>query len=81
VGRVCRVKRFETGSRNAVNVSLMMKRFKWRCGSGWGNCQKTSVLRVSTHCLRRWDKRISVGGGYVEKWMFFPYSNITCFTF
>jgi hypothetical protein len=31
--------------------------------------------------LKRWDKCINVGGGYVEKLMFLPGSNITCFTF
>jgi hypothetical protein len=31
--------------------------------------------------VKRWDKCINVGGGYVEKYMFFPVSNITCFTF
>jgi hypothetical protein len=31
--------------------------------------------------VKRWDKRSNVGGGYVEKQMFFPGSNITCFTF
>jgi hypothetical protein len=30
--------------------------------------------------VRRWDKCISDGGGYVEKF-FFPGSNITCFMF
>jgi hypothetical protein len=45
-----------------ANVSLMTKRLKRSCGSGWGNSQRTSVLRVST----RWDKCISVGGGCVE---------------
>jgi hypothetical protein len=40
-------------SRKAVlnwvaNVSLMTKRLKRRCGSGWNNSQKTSVLRVSS---------------------------------
>jgi hypothetical protein len=30
---------------------------------------------------KRWDKCIDVGGGYAEKEMFFPGSNIICFTF
>jgi hypothetical protein len=34
VGSVCRVKWFTTGSRNAINVSLMTKSLKRRCGSG-----------------------------------------------
>jgi hypothetical protein len=28
--------------------------------------------------VKRWDECINVGGGYVEKYMFFPGSNITC---
>jgi histone-lysine N-methyltransferase SETMAR len=32
--------------------------------------------------VKRWDKCMNVGGGYVQKCMFFfPGSNITCFTF
>jgi hypothetical protein len=34
----------------AANVSLMTKRLKRRCGNGWNNNQKTSMLQVSTHC-------------------------------
>jgi hypothetical protein len=30
--------------------------------------------------VKRWNKSI-IGGGYVEKYMFFPGSNITCSTF
>jgi hypothetical protein len=33
-----------------ANVSMMTKSLKRRCGSVWDNSQKTSVLRVSTHC-------------------------------
>jgi hypothetical protein len=44
-------------SRKAVhnwveNVSLMTKRLKRRCGSGWDNSQRTSMMRVATHWLR-----------------------------
>jgi hypothetical protein len=31
--------------------------------------------------IKRWDKCINVGGGYVGKCMFFSGWNITCFTF
>jgi hypothetical protein len=31
--------------------------------------------------VKRWDKCINVGRGHVEKLMFFPVSNVTCFTF
>jgi hypothetical protein len=30
--------------------------------------------------IKRWDKCISVGGGYVEKLMFFSGSTVTCFS-
>jgi hypothetical protein len=80
VGSVCRVKSFTSMLRNVANVSLMTKRLKRRCGSGRDNSQKTTMLRVST-LVKRWDKCISVGGGYVEKQMFSPGPNITCFTF
>jgi hypothetical protein len=49
VGSVCRVKRFTTGLTKAANVSLIKKTLKRRCGSGWDNSKKTSMLRVSTH--------------------------------
>jgi hypothetical protein len=45
--------------------------------SGWDNSQKTSVLRVSTH----WRSDGVSVSMLVEKQMFFPGSNITCFTF
>jgi hypothetical protein len=32
-----------------ADVSLMTKRLKRRCRSGWDKSQKTSMLRVSTH--------------------------------
>jgi hypothetical protein len=31
--------------------------------------------------VKGWNKSINVGGGYVEKLMLFPGSNITCLTF
>jgi hypothetical protein len=65
----------------AVNVSLMTKRLKRRCGSDSDNSQKTSMLWHSTQLVKRWEKCMNVGGGYVEKEVFFPGSNITCFTF
>jgi hypothetical protein len=35
--------------RYRANISLMTKRLNRRCGSGWDNSQKTSVLWVLTH--------------------------------
>jgi hypothetical protein len=70
VGPVCRVKRFKTGSRNC---HLGGKRFpddkevetevrKWLK-------QKSKDFYAAGFdaLVKRWDKCISVGGGYVEK--------------
>jgi hypothetical protein len=78
VGRVCSVKRFSLGGKRfADDEEVETEVRKW--------------LRQQWKCLyaagfdapvKRWDKCISVGGGYVEKRMFsFPASNFTCFTF
>jgi hypothetical protein len=73
-------------SRKAVynwvaNVSSMTKKLKRRCGSGWDNAQKTSMLRVSTH----WQSDGTSVSILVEDMSrnegFFPGWNITCFTF
>jgi hypothetical protein len=40
VGNVCLVKRFTAGSRDVALVTLMTKRLKRRCGSGWDNSQR-----------------------------------------
>jgi hypothetical protein len=42
---------------------------------------KNFYVRDFDALVKRWDKCINVGGGYVEKQMFPPGSNITCFTF
>jgi hypothetical protein len=49
-----------------VNFLLMMKRLKWMCKIG--REQPNDFCAVSYNTLvKRWDKCISVGGGYVEK--------------
>jgi hypothetical protein len=48
----------------------------------WLRRQSKDLCDVGFDALvKRWDKCISVGGGYVEKQMFSAISNITCFTF
>jgi histone-lysine N-methyltransferase SETMAR len=48
----------------------------------WLRQQSKDFCAAGSEALvKRWDKCINVGGGYVEKWMFFPGSNITCFAF
>jgi hypothetical protein len=67
VGRVCRVKRFATGSRNSlkdVRKSQMMpdqmrKRLRQHL--------KDVYAAGFEALVKRWDKCINVGGGYVEK--------------
>jgi hypothetical protein len=66
-GGVCHVKRFTTGSRNAANVSLIPKRFKQRYGSGREQSKEFFYAADFDALVKRWDKCINVGVGYVEK--------------
>jgi hypothetical protein len=61
VGSVRRIKRFTTGSRNLAEISLKTESFKRRCGSG--NSQYAASFDA---LVKRWDKCINAGGGYVE---------------
>jgi hypothetical protein len=67
VGSVCRIKRFTTGSRNSlkdVQKSQMMSEQVQK----WLSQQSKDFYAVGFDALvKRWDKCISVGGGYVEK--------------
>jgi hypothetical protein len=60
----------------------MKKRLKQRCGSDRENSSDICATGFDA-LVMRWNMCISVGGRYVEKWVFFfvPVSNITCFTF
>jgi hypothetical protein len=63
VGSVCRVKRFTAGPRNVADFSLITKRLKRRCGSGWDNSQNTYIYAAGFDALvKRWEKCINVGG-------------------
>jgi hypothetical protein len=48
-----------------ANVSLMTKRLKRRCGSGETTGRRL-LFRGFDSLVKRWDKCISVCGGYVE---------------
>jgi hypothetical protein len=50
-----------------ANISLITKRLKQRCKSGWDNSQKDFYAAGFDALVRRWDKCINVGGGYIEK--------------
>jgi hypothetical protein len=67
VGSVCRVKRFTTGSRNSLkavrNPQMMPDQLR-----KWLRQQPKYFYGAGFEALvKRWDKRINVGGGYVEK--------------
>jgi hypothetical protein len=67
VGNVCRVKRFTGGSRNSLKdagKSQMMPDQFWK----WPRQQSKDFYAAGfDELVKRWDKCISVGGGYVEK--------------
>jgi hypothetical protein len=82
VRSVCRLKRFTTGSRNChlggkyfaddEKVETVVPK--------WLRQKSKDFYAVGFDALvKRRDKCIIVGGGYVEEQMFFPGSNITCF--
>jgi hypothetical protein len=71
VGSVCRVKRFTTGSRNSlkdIRKSQMMPDQVRKCLE---QQPKDFYAAGFDALVKRWDKCISVGGGYVERKMFF----------
>jgi hypothetical protein len=49
-----------------ANVSLMTKRLKWWCRK-WLRQQSKDFCAAGFELIKRWDKYINVGGGYVEK--------------
>jgi hypothetical protein len=65
VGSVFHVKWFTSGSGNVANVSLMMKRLKWRCKSGREKSKDCYAVGFDA-LVKRWDMCINVGGGYVD---------------
>jgi hypothetical protein len=77
VGSVCRIKRFTAGSRNVADDDEVEIE-----GQKWFRQQSNGFYGAGLGTLvKRWGKCISVGGGYVEKYIFFPSSSITYFTF
>jgi hypothetical protein len=66
LGSVCRVKRFKTGSRNSlkgVRKSQMMP----DQAPKWLRQQSKTYAAGFDALVKRWDKCISIDGGYVEK--------------
>jgi hypothetical protein len=67
VGSVCRLKRFTTGSRNSfkdVQKSQMMPDLARK----WLKPQSEDLYSSGfDELVKRWDKCISVGGGYVKE--------------
>jgi hypothetical protein len=76
VGSVCRVKQFSLGGKRFADKGAETVLRKWL------KSQAKDFYAAGFYVMvKRWDKCIKVGGAYVEKYMFFPGSNITCFTF
>jgi hypothetical protein len=50
-----------------ANISMMTKRLKRRCGSGWDNSQENFYAAGFDALVKQWDKCMNVGGEYVEK--------------
>jgi hypothetical protein len=79
-GSICGVKRFTTGSRNSLKDVWKLQMRKRRCGSGWDNSQKTSMMGI-----RRTGRKM--GRMYQCWWRLcreinvLPGSNIRCLTF
>jgi hypothetical protein len=59
VKSACHIKRFTAGSRNVPDISLMTKRLKQRCGSGWSNFYAAGFDAL----VKRWGKCINVDEG------------------
>jgi hypothetical protein len=77
VGSVCSVKQFSLrGKRFADKGEVETEVRKWLI-----QLSKDFYAASFDALVKRWDKCINAGGEYVEKLMFFPGSNITCFTF
>jgi hypothetical protein len=76
VGSVCREKRFSLdGKRIPDDEEVETEVRKWL-----RQRSKDFYAAAFDSLVKRWDKCINVGGGYVEK-RFFSVSNTTCFTF
>jgi hypothetical protein len=67
VGCVCRVKQFTTGSRNSLKDVRKSQMLPDQVRK-WLRQQSKDLYAAGFDALvKRWDKCISVGGGYVEK--------------
>jgi hypothetical protein len=67
VGRICRIKYFYLGGKHFADEEVETEMRKWL------NQQSKNFYAAGFDALgKRWDKCINVGGGYVEKSMFFP---------
>jgi hypothetical protein len=74
LGSVCRVKRFHLGGKTFVDDEEVEKEVR-----KWLRQQQGFYAASFDALVKRCDRRINVGGGYVEKQIFFPGSNITYF--
>jgi hypothetical protein len=77
LGSVFRVKRFHLGGKRFADDEEVKTEVR-----KWLRQQPKDFCAVGfDELVYEWDNFINVGGGYIKKYMFFPGSNITCFTF
>jgi hypothetical protein len=79
VGSVCRVKRFTIGSRDSLKYVRKLQMMQNQTRKWLRQVSKLFYAVGFDALVKRWDKCINVAGGYVEKEMFFPGSNLTFF--
>jgi hypothetical protein len=66
-GNICRVKRFTTGSRNSLKDVRKSQMMPTKLGKWLRQQSKHFYASGFDALVKRWDKCINVGGGYVEK--------------
>jgi hypothetical protein len=69
VGSVIRVKQFTTGSRNSLKDVRKSQMMSDQVRKWLRQQSKRFYVAGFDAVVKRWNKCISVGGGYVEKWM------------
>jgi hypothetical protein len=71
VGSVCHIKRLASESRNSLRDVRKPQMMPYQARKWLGQESKDFYAAGFDAPVKRWDKCINVGGGYVEKYMFF----------
>jgi hypothetical protein len=81
VGSICRVKRFTTGSENSLKDVRKSQMMPDQVQKQLSQQSKDFYAAGFDAQIKRWDKCTNVDEGYIEKYIFSPGSDTTCFTF